>query len=320
MTLSSGRQRGLDQEACPICGDRDHVVIGVAQTIDDGAEHLPRILGCRECSHWWTVPTPAQSELDNWYGSGSPLVLGPGWEDEVRIAANSQEPAGRAPDWVAQSEERFDGNGRSVIELGPGDFGLLRWLESRGSTWQAIEVGAWTPDDDRIVRSIGELAAGTEANVVIALDVLEHVADPLALLKSLTAHLAQGATSRAYVSFPNSTSLRAFAAGTKWRMVRPYGHLHYFSSASARRLLQEAGLEALVMSTGDLDPRDGKTLARIRYRLRARRIREAANLAWDSLVSPLAVSAQMGDQWNIIAVPIGALGAKSSRTDSKAER
>jgi hypothetical protein len=49
---------------------------------------------------------------------------------------------------------------------------------------------------------------------------------------------------RLFASFPCSESRPARRFVTQWSMVRPYGHVNYFSKESARRLCARAGWHA----------------------------------------------------------------------------
>ena len=70
-------------------------------------------------------------------------------------------------------------------------------------------------------------------------DVLEHVEDPLSLVKSIGDLIERGTV---YACFPNSESLRARLSKVRWRMVRPLGHLHFFPDGRYRSHLNQTDL------------------------------------------------------------------------------
>lgn len=268
----------------------------------DGSGSYVAIVSCVACGHWWTLEPPKQATLDRWYKEGSPKVLGDGWEGEVESSMSSGDAV--APSWIAREEAVLGPDGRGVVELGPGDFGLIKWFELHGYNWRAVEVGSWAQDQERVVESIGLLPAGDGSAIAVALDVLEHVADPISMLRELVSKLdASAPERRVYLSFPNAESWRARGARARWRMVRPYGHLHYFSRGSTMGLLSRCGLSPIRIETYDLNPRDGRTLERLKYRFRSGKWREGFGLLRDAAISTAAESFERGDQWHVVAEP-----------------
>jgi hypothetical protein len=77
------------------------------------------------------------------------------------------------------------------------------------------------------------------AELLVAFDVLEHVSDPASTLRSLWKLAAPKA--RLYCAMPNRESLRARRDRQNWRMVRPLGHVNYYSKKSITKALNLAG-------------------------------------------------------------------------------
>ncbi len=97
---------------------------------------------------------------------------------------------------------------------------------------------------------------------LIAADVLEHLADPWAVLRGVAAMLAPGAT--AVVSLPNVLFWGALARvvrGRSWPRedfgVFDRTHLRWFSTSDAVELLEQAGFEQVgcIPATGSRAPR-----------------------------------------------------------------
>ncbi|MBK8164939.1 MAG: class I SAM-dependent methyltransferase [bacterium] len=82
-----------------------------------------------------------------------------------------------------------------------------------------------------------------QAEVVVLLDVIEHVADPGALLARCRAGLRRGGT--LLLQTPNARSLRARRQGARWPMLDPEQHLVLFSPRELRRALEGAGFAVL---------------------------------------------------------------------------
>lgn len=81
-------------------------------------------------------------------------------------------------------------------------------------------------------------------DAIIMNHVLEHVPDPVAVLKEVCARMAPA--SWLHVAVPNISSWEAHVAG--WTAYEPY-HLIYFNAASLGRALEKAGLQVAERST-----------------------------------------------------------------------
>lgn len=88
---------------------------------------------------------------------------------------------------------------------------------------------------------------------IIALDVIEHVLDPSAMLARLSAMLPPGGL--LLIQTPNAGSLRARLHGPGWNMRIPAYHFHLFSPAGLRLLLGRHGFTVVhahtASGTGD---------------------------------------------------------------------
>jgi SAM-dependent methyltransferase len=76
-------------------------------------------------------------------------------------------------------------------------------------------------------------------DVVTAFDVLEHLVDPVAVLRRARGWLVPGG--RVVVTVPDFGSLWARMRGRRWEMVVPREHLHYFTRETLARALAAAG-------------------------------------------------------------------------------
>ena len=77
-------------------------------------------------------------------------------------------------------------------------------------------------------------------------DTIEHLLSPDRFVAKAAADLKPGG----YIAFTTGDigSLNARLRGRRWRMIHPPTHLHYFSAATARRLLAAHGFEVVHMS------------------------------------------------------------------------
>jgi hypothetical protein len=139
--------------------------------------------------------------------------------------------------------------GGLVVEIGPGD-GRFLTLLARAASCRGLgfEPGLARPSvelDDGRVELRGRLFAADAVvepvGLVACRQVLEHIADPRALLDEVHAVLDRSPGSRAYVEVPNSDLfLRDLSI---WDLV--YEHCQYFVAASLRHLFEVAGFEVL---------------------------------------------------------------------------
>jgi O-antigen biosynthesis protein len=149
------------------------------------------------------------------------------------------------------------GEGRRVLELGPASGYMSEILRERGCTVVGIEIDAEMADQaarfcERVI--VGDLdALDLEAeleedhfDVIVAADVLEHLKDPLRLLKELRAFLSPGGYF--VVSLPNVAHASVRLALLEGRFeyqdlgLLDRTHLHFFTHESIGQLFDEAEL------------------------------------------------------------------------------
>jgi len=82
---------------------------------------------------------------------------------------------------------------------------------------------------------------GGPFDVIVLLDVIEHLPDPRATIAALARALAPGGV--ILLTTGDFASLAARAFGSAWRLMTPPQHLWFFTSRSMERLAAGAGLE-----------------------------------------------------------------------------
>lgn len=147
--------------------------------------------------------------------------------------------------------------GSRVLDLGAADGSVARALKKRGCTVWGIEQDEQAAEAasqvcDRVI--VADLEAkeafeplGSETfDVVLALDVLEHLRDPAPVLKCAVSYLTPAGI--AVVSIPNVThgALRLSLLGGRFNYTEQglldRTHLRFFDRHAAEQLISEAGL------------------------------------------------------------------------------
>jgi 2-polyprenyl-3-methyl-5-hydroxy-6-metoxy-1,4-benzoquinol methylase len=147
--------------------------------------------------------------------------------------------------------------GSRVLDLGTADGSVARALKDRGCTVWGIESDERAADAasqvcDRVIVADLETPeafdrlAGETFDVVLALDVLEHLREPTPVLRRAATHLTPKGV--AIVSIPNVThgALRLSLLEGRFNYTEQglldRTHLRFFDRRSAERLMAEAGL------------------------------------------------------------------------------
>lgn len=216
---------------CPICNNSSKS-IGVTKTINPVSDKRPELRCCKSCGHWWHSPVPRQEDLNKMYDSASAFVVSEGAKESYQ----RKTVADGFHHYVLSHTANASGN---YLEIGPGGGALLRCFRKKNYTCYGVDPGNWI-DDPSIVNSLDDLPPLLRYDVFVLQDVLEHILDPVGLMKRLKEISRKNSVF--FCSFPCNDSRPARKYKEKWCMVRPYGHLHYFSLDSAKKMLSLAGL------------------------------------------------------------------------------
>ncbi|HEX6277844.1 MAG TPA: bifunctional glycosyltransferase/class I SAM-dependent methyltransferase [Polyangiaceae bacterium] len=140
---------------------------------------------------------------------------------------------------------------RRVLDIGCGQGELGHALVQRGHTVTGIDYRPPHFPLDEFIESdlsngLPPISVDRKFDVILLADVLEHLADPLSLLRQAVARLADGGS--ILVSLPNAVhwSMRLQVAWGKFdytnKGILDRSHLRFFTKASAERLFADAGL------------------------------------------------------------------------------
>lgn len=213
--------------------------------------------------------------------------------DAVRVRARSRRRAQLALGLLGQEASQ-----RSLLEVGCGPGWALDVFADGGFAARGIDLSPAAVDHAREqgheahVLDISRTEIEVTYDVVAALEVLEHTADPLSVLERLIQAVCVGG--RLIVSLPNEFSLPrrlGILFGRPGFGGHDDPHVRHFDLAAARRLFEAAGLDVLAHRwDGLLPPRWGVV----------KRIVEPAVGLWPGLLALsgvylLARSGEVGD-------------------------
>lgn len=274
--------------SCPICYCAKAAKISDVKTIHPESSEKVMYLRCQGCGHRYHNPLPTQAYLSKLYSHGSRFVVG---------HTSGSSPQTDSPDVLSRAVDNiFCGRklqGLSVLEIGSGNGGFLRWIEQQGAKVAGVEPGPWGDGFPNTVHDISELEPQC-FDVIIMLDVLEHLSSPIGVLHDLLRFSCPDTV--LVVAFPNAESLLSRLWRGRWRMVRPFGHLHYFSRRSIDQAFGRAGWAVL-----EKRPTWFRFFCRREqlmssyYALRGLRIKDAARSVLEALLGR--------DQWLVKACP-----------------
>jgi 2-polyprenyl-3-methyl-5-hydroxy-6-metoxy-1,4-benzoquinol methylase len=231
---------------CPACGHPRRA--GRVATTAAAAAELIRCAGCR-LVYWaqrWS-PERAREHYEAYYQP-----------DAIVVDALTARRYEALLDRLA----RLTGVGR-LLDVGCGAGHLVAVAEARGWDVTAQEISA---SGLACVRSLkrgqglrcriieedlaqADLPDG-QLDVVTMIEVLEHVEDPIALLRQCSRLLRPGGC--LYLTTPNYDSLSRRLLGRRWRVIAEE-HRCLFSPHTLRGPLERSGLHCAQMSTRNLD-------------------------------------------------------------------
>ncbi len=229
-SLSNGDM--IQMALCPICSSGSVLAAQGIRTINPKSDLVVELRECVNCLHWWHNPMPKQTFLNRLYRTASPFVVSQGWGKVI----DEKQPLDRFGRLVVNGNG--PGTPLNILEVGTGTGVLFRHMQRLGHFCHGIDPGNWCKTSG-IFASMQQLPDESRYDVVVLQDVLEHLASPLEMMGACRIRAKTGA--RIYCAFPSRDSWLARHERKRWRMIRPLGHLHYFSRKSLELLFKRSG-------------------------------------------------------------------------------
>lgn len=238
------------EQPCPVCGSENIGHWGSAPNIGvTGMKH--DIAKCCKCTHLFIHPLPAEEYLRKAYSESDPSV----YSDNRFFESRSSGPFSEADIWVWKHVSGSSVSGK-FLDIGPANLTLLKRIVRLGWRLTTVEPGAHAEHIRNNLRVevyrnvFEECSFQNQFDMVAAIDVLEHVNSPVRFLQRVRSCLSDKGI--ALLRFPNSRSLRCRRDRENWNMIRPLGHLHFFSPHSIRTACNITHLRILSLHSHDL--------------------------------------------------------------------
>ena len=208
---------------------------------------------CRACQLGQLAPLPNAEELEALYASPHYFA----GSDRIGYADYLSDAPQFARTFRLKAERLLRyGPVQNLLEVGCGPGYFLHAALAAGvphvvgvdrNRWAIDE--AWRGGLEAYVGSLDAVPRERTFDAVVMLDLLEHIADPVAFLAEVRARLSPGG--RVFIMTPNIRSLLARVSGRRWVSLKVPEHVYYYSPRSIRRLLESAGFAVLsVRGTG----------------------------------------------------------------------
>jgi SAM-dependent methyltransferase len=240
--MSSLWARYADEaSACPACQSTRITLLDVIPTLRDARGRLVSfVTGCRDCGLLFTNPPRSQDELDAYYADEGP------WAEVMhqrKLRGKARAPARKpltARDRLLIALEPYvpvntPRTGAKVLDFGCGDGKFLDRLQDRGWTTYGIEPAMSVAFKRHHRLEVPPQDASVD--FVIVHHVLEHIPEPLSLLKELGASMREGGV--LFISLPRLDTVPQ--AGHLKYCLDGRKHLVAFSETCLAGLLARAG-------------------------------------------------------------------------------
>ena len=221
---------------CPACG--------AAETRPFAEKNAHQLVRCRRCATLFTSEA-VDNAYDDYYGDENlsvPAFVAKRLDEIVATFAASRQ------------------SGR-LLDVGFGAGELLDAARRAGWTVSGVEVALPAVEQARrrgIDAYHGLLADAryepASFDVVVAVEILEHVSGVRALLEDIARVLRPGGL--LWATTPHGRGLSARILGASWSVVNPPEHVQLFSIGGLRQLLGETGFGDVVIAAEGVNPRE----------------------------------------------------------------
>ncbi|HVS12827.1 MAG TPA: methyltransferase domain-containing protein [Thermoanaerobaculia bacterium] len=229
----------LEEHDCPLCGSGRR-----------GAERYRfppfAVVRCPDCGLFYLSPRPPEERALEAYRDERYFQ---GRRDEGYRDYRAQEAALRATfRALLRRLERRGITGGSLLEVGCAYGYLLDearpyFARREGVDFSAEALSEAAPRADRVGLGGLDSAAGGPYDLIVAVQVIEHVYRPRELVARATGLLRPGG--RLLLATPDMGSVWRFLWGRRWPSFKVPEHVTFYDRRTLLRLLRDAGLESI---------------------------------------------------------------------------
>lgn len=232
----------LERVSCLLCG-----AMNSKKVCTKGVSSVSR---CRECGFVYTDPRLPKSEIltryseEYFFGEYLPaLGVVNGEFDLAVFDARYRE--------LLRLVSSFCPTPGTLLEVGSGSGFFLKAAERAGWRVMGVELSEAAIRfsrerlglDVRDRREIDLVSLGVRFDVVVMLEVLEHLFEPEQELESVLSVLQPGGL--LLITTPNLAALSRLALGNDWAVLSPEEHVYYFTERTLTTLLRRVGFHAI---------------------------------------------------------------------------
>ena len=142
--------------------------------------------------------------------------------------------------------------GRKIFDIGAATGYFLDLARQRSWTTYGSEISQYGAAEARarghemIYGDVSKMDELPQVDAVTMWDVLEHVANPADFCKTVNRMLPKGGIF--LINTPDCKSLWARLLGSRWQLIVPPEHVHYYAPKNMRMLLEASGFEVVEIS------------------------------------------------------------------------
>ena len=191
-------------------------------------------------------------ELYNFYDNYSTIFKTKEWENTEKIDFNN------LINLLKKYSKIYNLNNHNINHLDFGS-GLGQCLEASQSLgWKSvgIEMNEFCLDLSKkkklkVFNDLKYLNKNIKYEIITLFEVIEHLPDPVKILKKLKLRLSNNGV--LIISCPNWNSLERFLFKNNWKVIHPE-HYHYFTKKTILSLLKKANFDVLEIYTKNFNP------------------------------------------------------------------
>lgn len=206
------------------------------------------IVRCEKCGMRYVNPRLSAAAIERLYSED--YFRGDGFDSSVNYTEELQSDS--PPEEAVRALRRIRSmypDAARILEVGPGMGSFMRMASEAGYEISGLELSAFAVQEltalglDVMQGGFPEpRIADASMDVVVAIEVIEHVPDPMRFLCEVRRILKPGGLF--YYETGNAECEQAMRLGAAWDYIMPEGHLYYFSPRHMTGYMEKTGFDA----------------------------------------------------------------------------